>query len=371
MIPITKPVSGHEELEAIRAVLESGYLVQGPRVAEFEAAVAAWSGSSHAIAVSNCTVALRASLLAIGVGPGDVVAVAPYSWVATANAIEMCGATPLFVDVDAETFNMSPDRLADAIDGARRHSMTGRLKAVLPVHTFGNTAGIDQIVALAATNGLAVIEDAACAIGATAGGRPAGSLGVAGCYSFHPRKVITTGEGGMVVTDDDDVASFLRSYRNHGQAMVDGAVEFIRPGDNLRLTEMQAAMGTVQMRRLADVVAARARGAEKYDAAMAALGCTPQRRDPGAVVQSYVVVVPDGVLAVDVVGRLRAVGVEATIGTNAIPFVRWYEQAYGLRVADLPATARLMERAVTLPLFPSMVDGQFDEVVAALEASVR
>jgi len=216
-IPVTRPVLGDSELAAIASVLDSGYLVQGSRVAEFERIVAEHVGLQHAVAVSSCTSALRVALLALGIGSGHRVIVAPYSWVATANVIELCGATPVFVDIDPSTFNMDAALLRSRLDSLSRAGEIGSVRAVMPVHTFGNTAGVDDIVMVADEFSIPVIEDAACAVGATVEGRPAGSLGTIGCFSFHPRKIITTGEGGMLVTDDDDLAGFARTFRNHGQ----------------------------------------------------------------------------------------------------------------------------------------------------------
>src|SRR4029079_3883379 len=195
---------GDSELAAIASGLDSGYLVQGSRVAEFERIVAEHVGLHHAVAVSSCTSALRVALLALGIGPGDRVIVAPYSWVATANVIELCGATPVFVDIDPATFNMDAAPLRSCL------SNSDKVRAIMPVHTFGNPAGIRDIVAIADDFSIPVIEDAACAIGAVADGRPAGSFGTIGCFSFHPRKIITTGEGGMIVTNDEQVADFVR-----------------------------------------------------------------------------------------------------------------------------------------------------------------
>ena len=365
-VPITRPVMGLEEQTAVAEVLASGFLVQGPRVAAFEQLVADEVGATHAVALSNCTAALRVSLLALGVRPGDVVLVTPYSWVATANVIELCGATPRFVDIDPETFNMSPSELERVLAAAPDE----RIAAIMPVHTFGNPAGIVEIAAIAARHGIPVVEDAACALGANELGAPAGSFGAASCFSFHPRKIITTGEGGMLVTSDDEIAAFARAFRNHGQQPRDGVVEFVMPGDNLRITEMQGAIGVAQMHRLPGLVAARNELAGVYDARLLDLGCTPQRRSAGAAVQSYVCLVPEGVAATDVITQLREQQVEATIGTNAIPFTAFYDATYHFTDRDFPATANVRDRAVTLPLFPDMTAEQQDRVIDAVAKSL-
>jgi dTDP-4-amino-4,6-dideoxygalactose transaminase len=365
-IPVTRPVLGDSELAAIASVLDSGYLVQGTRVAEFERIVAEHVGLQHAVAVSSCTSALRVALLALGTGPGHRVIVAPYSWVATANVIELCGATPVFVDIDPSTFNMDAALLRSRLQALSREGQLGSVRAIMPVHTFGNTAGIGDLVAVADDFSIPVIEDAACAVGATVDGRPAGSLGTIGCFSFHPRKIITTGEGGMIVTDDEDIASFARTFRNHGQRVVDGTTEFVMAGDNLRLTDLQGAIGVAQMARLGGLVDARNRLAARYDALLGPLGFEPQRRSSGAAVQSYVALSPASLAADEVIAALRAREIEATVGTNAIPFTHHYANRYGISPDDLPNTIEVARRAVTLPLYPQMTDGEQDRVVEVL-----
>ena len=241
----------------------------------------------------------------------------------------------------------------------------------MPVHTVGNPAGICELVEVAPHYGIPVIEDAACAIGAVENGRAAGSFGEISCFSFHPRKIITTGEGGMLVTNDARIAGFARAYRNHGQDVVDGRVEFTMAGGNLRITEMQGAIGVVQMHRLSGLVESRGTLSSRYDGLVTALGYTPQRRSPGAAVQSYVVLAPPSVPASSAIEHLRANGVEATIGTNAIPFTRYYSQQYQLTDADLPATAMVRDRAITLPLYPGMTDAEQDRVVEVLSTVPR
>ena len=370
-IPITRPVMGDSELAAISAVLDSGYLVQGARVAEFERLVADHVGSAHAVAVSNCTAALRVALLGLGIVPGDSVIVAPYSWVATANVIELCGATPIFVDIDPATFNMDAALLRARLQQLSSSGEIGTVRAIMPVHTFGSATGIGELVDIAAEFSIPLIEDAACALGATENGRAAGSLGAVGCFSFHPRKIITTGEGGMIVTNDDSVAQFARTFRNHGQQVVEGAVEFVMAGDNLRLTDVQGAIGVSQMARLTGLVEARSRLARRYDELLEPLRFTQQRRGSGAAVQSYVVLVPPEVRASEVINELRAREIEATVGTNAIPFTRYYSTRYGVAEDDLPHTVAVGQRAVTLPLFPQMTEAEQDIVVHALAQIVQ
>jgi dTDP-4-amino-4,6-dideoxygalactose transaminase len=323
-IPITRPVLDDAELSAIAEVLRSGHLVQGRFVAEFERQVAERCQVANAVAVSNGTSALRVALASLGVGAGDVVVVTPYSWIATANVIELCGATPVFVDIDPRTFNMDPSRLHDELTKRSRTGSLEAVRAVMPVHTFGNPAQIVDIVEIASAFSIPVVEDAACALGAVAGGQAAGSFGTVGCFSFHPRKIVTTGEGGMVVTDDHAIAAFARAFRNHGQQSVDGVPEFVLAGDNLRMTDIQGSIGVVQMGRLSQLIEARARLATRYDELLEPLGFTPQQRSAGAAVQAYVALCPSPIDAGDLIADLRDRGVEATIGTSSIPFTRHF-----------------------------------------------
>jgi perosamine synthetase len=199
----------------------------------------------------------------------------------------------------------------------------------------------------------------------------AGSFGTVGCFSFHPRKIITTGEGGMLVTDDDRLAAFARRFRNHGLDTVDGAPEFVIAGSNLRMTEMQGAIGVVQMTRIEELIAARTALATRFDTELSKLGMTPQCRLPTTAVQSYVALVPDGCRASVVIERLREDGIESTIGTTAIPFSQHYAQRYGITDRDLPVTASIRDRAVTLPLYPGMTDEDFDAVVDGVRKALQ
>jgi perosamine synthetase len=363
-IPITRPTIGDAEIEAVSSVLRSGFLVQGPQVEAFEHLVAEAAECDHAVALSNCTAALRVALLAQGIGPGHRVAVTSYSWIATANVIELVGATPVFVDVDETTFNMD-------VHGLERVLASGaEISAVMAVDTFGNPAGMSELESLAEQAGIVLLEDAACALGAYENGRPAGSFGLAGCFSFHPRKIITTGEGGMLVTNDEQLASAARRHRNHGLHLADGGPVFVDPGDNLRMTDFQAALGVSQMARLNDLVGQRSRLATRYDEMVKEVGCRPQARAAEAAVQSYVVVVPPGVSGEDTIRSLRAHGVEATIGTNAIPFTPYFQRKYQATDSEFPNTAVLRDRAVTLPLFPGMSEQEQERVVQALGHAV-
>jgi dTDP-4-amino-4,6-dideoxygalactose transaminase len=370
MIRLTVPSIEEDDLAAVREALASGFLVQGPRVAAFEEALAKKIGAAHCVAVSNCTSALQLALMALGAERGDAVLVSAYSWIATANVIELCGAEPIFVDVDPATFNMSPSALEAAL--AKATSSGKRVRAILPVHAFGQMADVDAIMAVADAAKLPVIEDAACALGATWRGKQAGTVGAAGCFSFHPRKAITTGEGGAVVTHDAALANRVKALRNHGQDPTAPSPDFVIPGFNMRLTEMQAALGATQLAKLDRIVAARRRLAARYTEGLAGSPISaPHVPAPSApVYQSYVATLPAELAPrrADIIKALRDKGVETTIGTWHMPMTTFFRKKYGFREGDFPGTDAAFERALTLPLYESMTDGQVDDVLAALRS---
>jgi perosamine synthetase len=374
MIRLTVPSIEEDDLQAVREVLETGYLVQGPSTAEFEQHVAKLVGVKHAVAVSNCTAALHLALLSLDVGFNDLVITTAYSWPATGNVIELCGATPIFVDTDPATFNIDPDSLEATLNRLMANpTISSRVKAIIPVHTFGQMADMPAILALAGAFKIPVIEDAACALGADLEGRQAGSWGEIGCFSFHPRKAITTGEGGMIVTDRDDIAWKLRALRNHGQAP-DGPPDFIMPGFNYRITEFQAALGIRQLNKLHRVIGARRQGASCYNSLLegtsiqspiVAGGQTP-------VYQSYVVLLPAEVARrrATIIQAMGEKGIQTTIGTYHMPMTTYFRTRYGFCPGDFPNTDQVFSRSLTLPLHEYLTTSEQEEVIATLLSSV-
>lgn len=376
MIRLTIPSIEEDDLGAVREALVSGFLVQGSRVAAFEKAVAEYVGSRHAIAVSNCTAALHLALLALGVGPGDLVVTTTYSWVATANVIELCGAEPVFVDIQPDTFNMDPSLLEDTLTRLMSNPITARrTKAILPVHTFGQMADMPTILAVAGRYNLPVVEDAACALGASWDGKQAGGWGTLGCFSFHPRKAITTGEGGIVTTDSDALADRVRALRNHGLDPQSPVPAFIMPGFNCRMTEFQAALGVTQMSKLDRIILSRRRLAAMYDSLFEDDSFVPSGLNSisKAVYQSYVILLPDSVSEhrQRLITTLKEQGVETTIGTWHMPLTDYYCKRYSYRNGDFPVTDNVFRRALTLPLYEGLSAEDQAKVVECLRSAVK
>jgi len=368
-IPVIVPVLGEEEAQAAADAVRSGWVAQGPRVAEFERAFAAAVGAQHGVAVSSCTTALHLALVVLGVGPGDEVVVPSLSFIATANAARYVGATPVFADVDLATGNLT----VDTIDAVR----TDRTKAVIAVHQGGVPADVRALRAAAERWGVALVEDAACAAGATAHGRPVGAGALIAAWSFHPRKVITTGEGGMVTTDDPEWAARLRRLREHGMnvsaaerhASAQPVLEsYLETGFNYRMTDIQAAVGLVQLSKLDMLVARRRALAARYHALLAGVpGVTPVR-DPAHGTTNYQSfwVLLDGGGRDEALKALAGAGVSARRGIMASHL----EPAYrDVRSAALPATERLTRDSLILPLYHGMTGDEQEYVVDVLRSA--
>lgn len=370
MIPVMRPMLGSAEAEAIAEVIACGWIAQGPRVAEFERRFAERVGATDAVAVSSCTAALHLALHALGVSPGDEVVVPSFSFIATANAVRYCGATPVFADVDAETGNLTGATVAPAL--------TDRTRAVLAVHQGGVPADVAEL--RAACGSVPVVEDAACAAGSTYRGASVGAGAHLAAWSFHPRKLLTTGEGGMVTTDDPALAARLRRLREHGMSVSAAdrhaagraiVEQYLETGFNYRMTDLQAALGIVQLGRLTDLVAGRRARAARYHGLLADLPVRPVR-DPAhgtTNFQSFWVRLDDDVERDrnDVLRALEERGVSARRGIMAAHL----EPAYaGVRHGPLPVTEHLTRRSLILPLHHELTDADQDLVVDALARAV-
>ena len=357
MIPLTVPLIEDDDLEAVASVLRTGYLVQGVNVAAFEAAVAEAVGVDHAIAVSNGTAALHLALLALGIEPGHFVAVPTYSWPATANVVEAVGARCVFVDIEPGSWAMSSDALSEVAEP---------LAAVIPVHPFGLMADLQNLAA--AAPGVVVIEDAACALGASRDGHAAGSVGAVGCFSFHPRKAVTTGEGGMVTTSSAKLDLALRQWRNHGIHATAGTSDFVLPGLNYRLTDMQGALGVTQMDKIDRVVDARRAAAGVYAELLDGTPISPPLAIEGSepVFQSYVTVLPEGIDRARLITAAADNGVQVQIGTVGMPFTSYYRDKYSIQRGQFPVTEAWIGRHLSLPLYPGITREQQETVVSTV-----
>ena len=373
LIPITKPWIGEEEAAAIQRVLESGWVAQGPRVAEFERAVASTVGAEGGVAVTSCTTGLHLTLHALGVGAGAEVVVPSLSFIASSNAPRYVGAKPVFADVDETTFNLTPDSV--------RAVMTAKTRAVILVHQLGMPADIEGVRALCDQAGVIVIEDAACAMGSTYRGSMIGGHSDFVVFSFHPRKLLTTGEGGMVMATDSDTAERLRRLRQHAMSVAaferHGAEAssldtYSELGFNFRMTDMQAAMGLVQLSRLEAIIERRRSLAERYNNLLSVLDGVVTPADPphgSTNYQSYAVVLKDevGVSRDDLMRQLAAKGVASRRGVMAAHLEPTF---HGIDAGPLPVTERIASRSMLLPLFHEMTLGQQDRVVETLASEL-
>ena len=367
-VPFARPYFTGDEGAAVAAVISSGWVSQGPRVREFEQAFAERVGAPDAVATTSCTTALHLALYASGVGPGDEVVVPSLSFIATANAVWHCGAKPVFADIDPLTYNLDP--------AAAERAITPRTRVIMPVHQVGLPADMDRFLDLGDRYGVGIVEDAACAIGATYKDQPIGSLGPLACFSLHPRKVITTGEGGMIAVHDPDVAERLRRLRAHGMDMSDLARHsahdvvfeaYPERGFNSRMTDMQAALGLCQLGALDVILAERCRLAERYTGALERIpGLEPPYDPPYAVRtwQSYClrVTARAAISRTELMRRLLADGIPTRRGVMAIH----HEHAYPAATGRLAHTDAAAHDVLMLPLFPGLTDEQQDYVVDRL-----
>ncbi|TMB40062.1 MAG: DegT/DnrJ/EryC1/StrS family aminotransferase [Deltaproteobacteria bacterium] len=368
-IPMCEPDITAAERVAVDEVLRGTTLSIGPRLELFERRIASYVGARHAAGVSSGTAGLHLCMLAAGVGEYDLVITTPFSFVASANAAMYVRARPIFVDVEPRALTIDPQRLADtARTLSRRHGR--RLKAILPVHVFGQTADMDPILEIAQRYGLAVIEDACEAIGAEYKGRSAGTIGDAGVFAFYPNKQMTTGEGGMIVTDDPGWDALFRSLRNQGRDTFDGWLAHSRLGYNYRLDELSAALGAVQAARLDELLAKRERVAGWYAARLAGLeGVERPAPAPWTTRMSwfvYVVRLAPGHDRDRVIRDLEARGIPARPYFPPIHLQPFYRGRFGLRPGDFPVTEAAGASCLALPFFGTMREEQVDTVCGAL-----
>lgn len=383
-VPIARASLTEDEIQSVLEPLRSGWLVQGPKVREFEEKWSTFTGAAYSAATTSCTTALHLSLAALGFGPGDEAIVPAFTWIATANVVEHLGGKTVFCDIDLNTFNLDVSAVSQRI--------TPRTKAILPVHLFGLSADMDPILELARKYNIHVIEDAACGFGSRYKGRHVGTLGDAGSFSFHPRKAITTGEGGMVTTNSAELDARIRRLRDHGSAMSDlqrhlGPRPYLLAdhpdaGYNQRMTDIQGALGSAQMDRAEDIISERRRLAAIYDDAFSDLPwlqtpCVPDGYEHGY--QSYACLFrPEALTEASVkrinsqrnewMDELQHAGVSTRPATHAVHMLSYYRETYGLREEDYPNARAANDCSISLPLFHGMTEDEQMHVIKTVRA---
>ncbi len=375
-IPISLPVTGEEEWQAVREPLMSGWLTSGPKVREFETAFAQKHEVKHAFAVTSATTALHLSLVALGIGPGDEVIVPAFTWVSTANVVLHQGAQVVFCDIDPSTFNIDTKKVAEKV--------TSKTKAIMAVHLFGLCADIDAIKR--AAPGIAIVEDGACAAGAAYKGIPAGGLGDTGCFSFHPRKSVTTGEGGMVTTNNDELAEKIGILRNHGASVSEeqrhhGPRPYILPdfdvcGYNYRMTDLQGAVGIVQLAKLDQFINEREEWVQYYRKELADiewLSLPDFSSDFKHGWQSFVTLVDESKAPYsrnEIMEKLQEMGISTRPGTHAVHMLNFYAKKYNIKPEDFPGARIANDHSMAIPLHNRMNKEDFEYVVQSLKRIV-
>jgi len=373
-IPIARTELLEDEINSVLKPLKSGWLVQGPQVKSFEDKWCDFTSAPHSLAVTSCTTGMHLAVAALDLGPGDEVIVPAFTWISTANVIEHQGATPVFCDIDLETFNIDVTQIASLI--------TDKTVGIMPVHLFGLSADMDPIMAIAKKFGLWVVEDAACGFGATYGGQHVGHFGNAGAFSFHPRKAITTGEGGMVTTTDDALSSKIQQLRDHGATLSDLQrhlgpkpyllADHIYAGYNQRMTDIQAALGNAQMDRAQEIVNERRAIASRFDAAFSGLEWlrTPFVDDRyGHGYQSYPCMFRPMDIKLGTINdinvarnswmeHLQSQGISTRPATHSVHMLSFYSQKYSIKAEDFPNAYAANHCSISLPLFHGMTDSE-------------
>ena len=381
-VPIARTSLTEEEITSVLGPLRSGWLVQGPQVKSFEEKWCAVTGAPHSLAVTSCTTGMHLAVAALNLGPGDEVIVPALTWISTANVIEHQGATPVFCDIDLRTFNIDVLQIESLI--------TERTVGILPVHLFGLAADMKPIMDIAAKHGLWVVEDSACGFGATYDGQHVGLFGHAGAFSFHPRKAITTGEGGMITTADASLANKIQQLRDHGAVMSDLQrhlgpkpyllADHVYAGYNQRMTDMQGALGSVQMNRAADIVSERRNIAKRFNDAFGNIDAlqTPfVHKRYGHGYQSYACLLnlSGSIQAInqkrnDWMEVLQKQGISTRPATHAVHMLSFYKNKYNLRPEDYPNAFKANHCSISLPLFHGMSLSEQNWVISVVQETI-
>jgi len=373
IIPISLPVTGEEEWHALKEPLKTGWLTAGPKVRAFEDAFAERHKVKHAIAVTSATTALHLALVALDIKPGDEVIVPAFTWVSTANVVLYQGAEVVFCDIDPKTFNIDPVKLKEKI--------SYRTKAIMVVHLFGLCAPMDEIKSIAGQ--IPIIEDGACAAGSAYKGVPAGGLGKMGCFSFHPRKSITTGEGGMITTNDDELGEKLQILRNHGASISEeqrhnGAKPYLLSdfnalGYNYRMTDLQGAIGEVQLKKLDSFIEERAQWADFYKSELSDvtwLSLPEFSSDYKHGWQSFVLIVNEEKAPYsrnEIMEKLQEKGISTRPGTHAVHMLGFYKEKYNVQPQDYPGAQIANDKSISIPLHNRMVKEDYDYIVHSIK----
>jgi dTDP-4-amino-4,6-dideoxygalactose transaminase len=380
-IPIAKPFLDFNEEEAVLEVLRSGWISQGPKVIEFEEKLAHFLEVKYGRAINSGTSAIHLALIALGIKPGDEVIVPAFTCVATLNPLESIGARPIIVDIEIENFGMDPNKI--------KHVITPRTKAIICVHLFGLAASIKPIVEIAKAHELSVIEDTALGLGACVGGKKAGSFGDASCLSFHPRKLITTGEGGLVLTNSKETADIISELRNYGastqswerhKSCLFSLPKYETAGFNYKLTDVQAAIGLKQLEKLNKILRLRRKIAKQYNQYLSDVPLLEIPKEPPGQThsyQSYVCLIRkiSGVdlnatdaLRLKFLEHLSEYGIACVQGAQAMPTISYYQQKYGWKPEDFPNAYRADRASLALPIYPGMTDEEQERVIQAIRS---
>lgn len=380
-IQIAEPYMGDEEWQALKEPITTGWLTQGPKVKEFEQGFAIRHNVTYAYATTSCTTALHLALRAIDIQPGDRVIVPSFTWIATANAVEYCGGIPIFCDSCLDSYNIDPEKLEEVVKKLLVEGI--QPKAVIPVHLFGLAANMDEILAISKKYNMKVIEDAACASGAGYKGKPTGSLGDIGCFSFHPRKVLTTGEGGMCTTNDKELAEKMSCLRSHGASLSEeqrhhSNSPYLMPdfdvlGYNYRMSDLQGAVGVVQLSKLDSFIAERRNWAQYYHRELSNIEWLITPVEPEECFhsfQAYVCLIDNKKIKKSrnkIMQYLHENGIGTRAGTHAIHELGYYAKKYDLKPSDYPVAQELYAGTLALPLHNRMVEEDYNRVVTILK----
>jgi perosamine synthetase len=362
MIKLAIPDIGLEELDEVKKVFDSKYLVQGDKVEEFENQIQKYLNVKHVIAVSSGTAALHLALVALDIKCGDEVIVPDFTFPATANVVEIVGATTKFVDITLDSLCIDVHKIESMI--------TDKTKAIIPVHEFGQSTDMDPIMNLAEKYNLKVIEDAACALGTEYKGRKTGTIGDIGCYSLHPRKAITTGEGGIVVTNNDELAEKVRILRNHGLSYINGKPQFVTAGFNYRMTNIQGAIGVVQMKKIERINKRRVEIVHQYTELLRNIkGITlPVEKEYGKHVwQTYHILLDKNINRDEIIDKLRERGIETNFGAYAVHEQPYYKEKYNYKAEEFSNSIYANKNGLALPLHNELSNGDMEYIVAELD----